>query len=130
MISEAKVVIIGTVGVGKSSLTIRFVYDQFNENIDSTLGAVYFEKLHNYNESKNIKFQLWDTAGQEKYKSIARIYYKDSKVAVVVYDVTRMESFEALKVWIEELKVNAPKDMSTIQIIIVIAIVGNKIDLD
>ena len=96
MMTEAKVVIIGTVGVGKSSLTIRFVYDQFSEHMDSTLGAVYFEKVHNY-DNKSIKFQFWDTAGQEKYKSIARIYYKDSKVAIVVYDITRMETFQALK---------------------------------
>ena len=68
--------------------------------MDSTLGAVYFEKVHNY-DGESIKFQFWDTAGQEKYKSIARIYYKDSKVAIVVYDISRMETFQALKTWIE-----------------------------
>ena len=79
--------------------------------MDSTLGAVYFEKVHGYN-TKTIKYQIWDTAGQEKYKSIARIYYKDSKVAIVVYDITRMESFEAMKVWVEELRTNCPKSLS------------------
>jgi small GTP-binding protein len=93
------VVIIGTIGVGKSSITIRFVNNQFNDFLDSTLGAVFFEKVHNYN-GKSIKFQFWDTAGQEKYKAIARIYYKDSKVAVVVYDVNSRESFNAMKTWI------------------------------
>ena len=56
-------VVIGSIGVGKSSITIRFVNNQFNDFLDSTLGAVFFEKIHHYN-SKSIKFQFWDTAGQ------------------------------------------------------------------
>jgi small GTP-binding protein len=100
MIKEAKVVVIGSIGVGKSSITIRFVNNQFNDFLDSTLGAVFFEKVHNYGSGKSIKYQFWDTAGQEKYKAIARIYYKDSKVAVVVYDVNSRDSFNAMKAWI------------------------------
>lgn len=61
--TEAKVVVIGGIGVGKSSLTIRYVNNQFNEFMESTLGAIYFEKMHSFNK-KNIKFQIWDTAGQ------------------------------------------------------------------
>lgn len=63
-LDEVKVVIIGSVGVGKTSLTIRFIYDQFNETMETTLGASYFEKVHEYHGNKNIKFQFWDTAGQ------------------------------------------------------------------
>jgi Ras-related protein Rab-5C len=79
--------VIGGIGVGKSSITIRYVNNQFNEFLESTLGAVYFEKSHRH-KNRSIKYQIWDTAGQEKYKAIAKIYYKDCKIAVVVYDVT------------------------------------------
>lgn len=91
---------------------MRYVNDTFFDSLDSTLGAVYFEKIHTY-DNKTVKFQFWDTAGQEKYKSIARIYYKDAKVAIIVYDITRKESFDAMKNWIEELRQNGPKDIST-----------------
>lgn len=110
MIKEAKVVVIGSIGVGKSSITIRFVSNQFNDFMDSTLGAVFFEKVHQYG-NKSIKYQFWDTAGQEKYKAIARIYYKDSKVAVVVYDVNSRDSFNAMKSWVAELRDNGPKNL-------------------
>lgn len=89
---EAKVVVIGGIGVGKSSLTIRYVHNQFSDNLDSTLGAVYFEKTQTTPSAK-IRFEFWDTAGQERYKAIARIYYKDSRVALVLYDVTQRSSF-------------------------------------
>jgi len=95
------VVVIGSVGVGKSSLTTRFVFNEFNENIGTTLGAAYFEKVHDYSEGKSMKFQLWDTAGQEKFRAIAKIYYKDARVAIIVYDVSNRDSFEGLKLWME-----------------------------
>lgn len=66
--------------------------------------------------------QIWDTAGQEKYRSIAKIYYQEAKIAILVYDVTSKDSFEQMQVWGEELVDNAPKD-------IVLAVVGNKVDL-
>lgn len=87
----------------------------------TTLGAAYFEKVHDY-DGKSMKFQFWDTAGQQKFRAIAKIYYKDAKVAIVVYDVTSRESFEGLKTWMDELKEKGPQNM-------VIAVVGNKIDL-
>lgn len=71
---------------------------------------------------KQIKFQIWDTAGQEKYHSLAPMYYRGAAAAIVVYDITRMQTFKTLKNWIEELKNQGPKD-------IVIAIAGNKVDL-
>jgi small GTP-binding protein len=100
------------VGVGKSSITIRYVHNEFHESLDSTLGAVYFEKTNSYH-GKKIKYEFWDTAGQEKYKSIARIYYKDCKVALVVYDVTCKTSFEGLKTWVNELRTNGPENVSS-----------------
>ena len=64
MLEDVKVVVIGSVGVGKTSLTVRFIYDQFNENMETTLGASYFEKNHEYDGNRSVKFQFWDTAGQ------------------------------------------------------------------
>jgi Ras-related protein Rab-5C len=121
MLDSVKVVVIGGVSVGKTSLTVRFVYDQFSDSMETTLGASYFEKTHDYRGNKSVKFQFWDTAGQEKYKAIAKIYYKDAKVAIVMYDVSSRQSFDALKVWMAELNANGPEDL-------VLAIVGNKID--
>ena len=107
---------IGPVGVGKSSITIRYVHNEFHESLDSTLGAVYFEKSHSL-RGRKIKFEFWDTAGQEKYKSIARIYYKDCRVALVVYDVTSRQSFEGLKTWVAELRTNGPENISNSRVI-------------
>lgn len=65
--------------------------------------------------------QIWDTAGQEKYRSIAPIYYREAKIALCVYDITSQRSYDVMKKWVEELQANGPKD-------IVLAVVGNKID--
>ena len=88
----------------------------------TTLGAAYFEKTHDCGVGKAIKYQFWDTAGQEKFKAIAKIYYKDARVAIIMYDISSKESFEGLKIWMDELNEKGPKDM-------VVAIVGNKTDL-
>ena len=89
--------------------------------METTLGASYFEKTYDYGVNKSIKFQFWDTAGQEKYQSIAKIYYKDAQVAILIYDVSKRESFDALSLWVKELKNHAPENL-------VLALVGNKID--
>eukprot|EP01017_Pseudomicrothorax_dubius_P024816 TRINITY_DN2637_c0_g2_i1.p1 TRINITY_DN2637_c0_g2~~TRINITY_DN2637_c0_g2_i1.p1 ORF type:complete len:152 (-),score=43.64 TRINITY_DN2637_c0_g2_i1:96-551(-) len=73
-------------------------------------------------ENKLIKYQIWDTAGQEKYHALASLFYKDAKVGIVVYDITSRESFEDLKIWLSELREKGPANM-------ILAIVGNKIDL-
>lgn len=72
---------------------------------------------------KPIKFQIWDTAGQEKYHSLAPMYYRGAAAAIVVYDITRQNTFKTLKNWIEELRSQGPKDIA-------IAIAGNKADLE
>lgn len=66
--------------------------------------------------------QLWDTAGQEKYRSITKIYYQDAKIAILVYDVTNKASFETMQGWVEDIRNTAPKN-------IILAVVGNKIDM-
>jgi len=73
-------------------------------------------------QGKQIKFQIWDTAGQEKYHSLAPMYYRGAAAAIIVYDITRPNTFKTLKNWVEELRNQGPKDIA-------IAIAGNKADL-
>lgn len=118
---EVKVVLLGDSGVGKSSLVLRFVTNNFKPYSESTIGASFMSKMITVN-SKPIKFQIWDTAGQEKYHSLAPMYYRGAAAAIVVYDITRASSFQTLRNWVEELRTKGPKDMA-------IALAGNKADL-
>eukprot|EP00696_Hemimastix_kukwesjijk_P014918 gnl/Hemi2/2997_TR1057_c0_g1_i1.p1 gnl/Hemi2/2997_TR1057_c0_g1~~gnl/Hemi2/2997_TR1057_c0_g1_i1.p1 ORF type:complete len:207 (-),score=49.37 gnl/Hemi2/2997_TR1057_c0_g1_i1:134-754(-) len=118
---EIKVVLLGDAGVGKSSLVLRFVTNHFKQFSESTIGASFMSKTLVVDDTA-IKYQIWDTAGQEKYQSLAPMYYRGAAAAIVVYDITRRESFNTLKKWIKELKSNGPPN-------IVIAVAGNKSDL-
>eukprot|EP01040_Poterioochromonas_malhamensis_P014649 gene14649-16247_t len=119
---EVKVVLLGDTGVGKSSLVLRFVTNNFKPYSESTIGASFMSKLITVN-SKPIKFQIWDTAGQEKYHSLAPMYYRGAAAAILVYDITRMSTFRTLQNWVEELRSKGPKDIA-------LAIAGNKADLE
>ena len=119
---EVKVVLLGDTGVGKSSLVLRFVTNSFKAYSESTIGASFMSKIMAIDGNK-IKFQIWDTAGQEKYHSLAPMYYRGAAVAIVVYDITRKSSFTTLQNWIKELRQLGPED-------IVIVIAANKCDLD
>lgn len=119
---EVKVVLLGDTGVGKSSLVQRFVTNKFSNYSESTIGASFMSKLIMVKD-KPVKFQIWDTAGQEKYHSLAPMYYRGAAAAIVVYDITRKESFKTLQNWIKELKQLGPEN-------IIIAVAGNKCDLE
>jgi len=117
-----KVAILGGSGVGKSSILLRFVNNDFDPNIVSTFGAAFLDKNYDYNGIL-YKFQIWDTAGQEKYAPLAaHLYYRDANIVLLVYDITNEESFKALKDWHKEVLDKGPKD-------ILIGVVGNKSDL-
>lgn len=116
-----KVCILGSSGVGKSSILKRFVSNEFDEAEQSTLGAAFMDKMFTH-KGKVFRFQIWDTAGQEKYAPLAHMYYRDTHVALLVYDITNAESFTALKEWHRELTERGPKNVLTV-------CVGNKIDL-
>ena len=119
-----KIVLLGDSGVGKTSIAQRFANNTFNENNSGTIGASFISKIINIpNSDKSIKFQIWDTAGQEKYRSLASMYYKDSNAAIIVYDITKINSFEGMKFWVNELKNNISDDNYQI------AIAANKSDL-
>lgn len=118
---EVKVVLLGDTGVGKSSLVLRFITNEFKPYYESTIGASFMSKLIMVDGSP-MKFQIWDTAGQEKYHSLAPMYYKGAAAAIVVYDITNESTFKTLQDWVAELKSKGPEN-------IVIAVAGNKSDL-
>ncbi|CAM8938682.1 unnamed protein product [Rhodiola kirilowii] len=108
-------------GTGKTSLVLRFVKGQFYEYQESTIGAAFFTQVISLNEA-TIKFDIWDTAGQERYHSLAPMYYRGAAAAVVVYDLTSMESFVRAKKWVLELQRQGNPKM-------VMFLVANKADL-
>ena len=119
--AEFKFIIIGDSGVGKTCILHRLKYDDFLENHDVTVGVTFMTQMMQIG-STQLKLQLWDTAGQEIFRSITQSYYHDSKCAIIVYDITNPQSFANLAQWIEDVKNHAPSDCT-------IAIVGNKTDL-
>ncbi|XP_032826296.1 ras-related protein Rab-22A [Petromyzon marinus] len=119
---ELKVCLLGDTGVGKSSIVCRFVQDNFDPNINPTIGASFMTKTMPQGNEVH-KYLIWDTAGQERFRSLAPMYYRGSAAAVIVYDITKEESFQMLKSWVRELRQHGPQD-------IIVAIAGNKCDLD
>ena len=116
-----KVILIGDSGVGKTNIMSKFLKNQFLENSKATVGVEFGSKLF-IHENHKIKAQIWDTAGQEKYKAITGAYYKGSKGALVIYDITRKDTFANIEKWVNDLKTTGdPK--------ITIIIIGNKNDL-
>lgn len=96
---KVKVVMVGPSGVGKTSISTRFVNNQFNPNSPTTLGASYLDRELEYSPGKKYKIQIWDTSGQEKYRSIAKIYYREAKMAILVYDINDASTLLNIKSW-------------------------------
>merc|ERR1712063_191869 len=116
-----KYIIIGDTGVGKSCLLLQFTDKRFQPVHDLTIGVEFGARMINI-EGKQIKLQIWDTAGQEKFRSTTRSYYRGAAGALLVYDITRRETFEHLQSWLEDCRRYSNKD-------IVIMLIGNKCDL-
>ena len=117
-----KYIIIGDSAVGKSNLLLQYTYGEFIEEYRSTIGVEFGAKNIDIN-NKSYRIQIWDTAGQECFKSITRAYYKNSVCAIVVYDITCQNSFDNVSTWIEDCKNYSPKN-------VYIVLVGNKSDLE
>jgi len=111
-----KVVLIGESGVGKTSIISRYMTNTFSSVLGSTPGANFTTKtVFLEEENQSIKYEIWDTAGQEKYRSLAKVFYKNASVCILVYEITRKASFEELKkYWIGEVTSNASKNISKI----------------
>ena len=119
-----KLIIIGDASVGKSCLLLRFIDNKFRKNHELTIGVEFGAKIININNDNNIpiKLQIWDTAGQESFKSITRCYYRGSIGALLVFDINNKNTFEKLKFWINEIHLNADSNIT-------ILLIGNKNDL-
>ncbi len=100
---QAKIVFIGDAGVGKSSLVLRFVQNNWTPHLTSTIGAAFTTKTLRYDKDV-VRWELWDTAGQEQYNSLVPMYYRGALGAVLVYDITSNASFGRLQKWVIELR--------------------------
>ena len=118
--NASKIVVLGEARVGKTSLTLRFCKNEFDENQQSTLDASYLEKTIQL-EDCPYKLIIWDTAGQEKYHALNKVYYRGAEGALIVYDITDQDSFAKVGMWVKELK----KYIADTPIVIA----GNKCDL-
>jgi len=121
LVKKISLVVIGDTGVGKSCLLLQFVDRRFSSVHDLTIGVDFGSRIIDINNEK-IKLQIWDTAGQESFRSIARSYYRDAAGCLLVFDVTRKESFNHLEKWLQETRQFANPNIA-------ITIVGNKADL-
>uniref|UniRef100_A0A672SU16 Ras-related protein Rab-6B-like n=1 Tax=Sinocyclocheilus grahami TaxID=75366 RepID=A0A672SU16_SINGR len=117
-----KLVFLGEQSVGKTSLITRFMYDSFDNTYQATIGIDFLSKTM-YLEDRTVRLQLWDTAGQERFRSLIPSYIRDSTVAVVVYDITNVNSFQLTSKWIDDVRTERGSD-------VIIMLVGNKTDLE
>ena len=119
-----KVVLVGDSGVGKTCIIQRYVNNDYNENTESTSTSTYSYKTLDFKEyNKSISLDIWDTAGQELYRALAKNFYLNASIGILVYDIRRKESFESIKdYWYEQVKTSGEENM-------VFGVVGNKCDL-
>ncbi|ERS96427.1 ras-like GTP-binding protein [Sporothrix schenckii 1099-18] len=121
---EAKIVVVGSQGVGKTSLVTRFCKGQFDPSqVTSTVGASFLTKRVVDSDSDTVvRLQIWDTAGQERFRSISRLYYRGANACILCYSITDANSFAEMGIWLTELRRNLPSD-------IVLHVVGTKADI-
>ena len=116
-----KIIIVGDSGVGKTNLLERFVKDKFTGNMVNTVGVDFIGKTVQI-QDKIVKLQFWDTAGQEKYRSISSAYYKSADGVIIVYDTTNRESYQNIDIWLEEIQKYSKEGLIHL-------LIGNKTDL-
>ena len=117
-----KIIVIGDSGVGKSCLTNKATKNIFEESYNATVGFEFFSFNIKMNE-KIIKLQIWDTCGQELYRSLITNFYRNSSLAIMVYAINNKDSFDNIDVWLKELRTHSNPDAK-------VFLIGNKIDLD
>ena len=120
--SNIKIILLGEAGVGKTNLINVAIGQGFNPNINSTLNTTFIEQQLEYN-NKTYAYTIWDTAGQEMYRSLNKIFMKGAKIVIIVYSIETRKSFEELNYWIDNVKETLGDDNY------VMAIVANKADL-
>ena len=117
-----KIIIIGDSGIGKSCVLKRLVENEFKEDHDVTVGVEFGSYLIKV-QDKVLKLQIWDTAGQESFRSITKIFYRGAHAAILGYSITRKDSFENLTEWLKEAKTSCSADVQ-------FYLIGNKSDLE
>lgn len=116
-----KFIIVGDAFVGKSCIASKFQNENFNNNYEVTIGVEFFSKIININ-NKAIKIQIWDTAGQETFRALISSYYRGAAACLLVFDITKKNSFDNLRYWYKNVKDNSNS-------FIIFTLVGNKSDL-
>ena len=121
---SCKVVLVGDVGVGKTCIIERYIHGNYRPEKESTVTPTYsFKKVNFEKYNKSISFDIWDTAGQEQYRALAKNFYLGASICILVYDITRRSTFEGLQnYWYDQLKTYGEENM-------IFAVAGNKSDL-
>jgi Ras-related protein Rab-5C len=122
-ILEAKIVLLGDVSVGKTSIASRYCKNSFNEHHINTIGGAYQQQKVVLNNGAMVKLHIWDTSGQERFRAMTNLYYRDAQVAILTYDITSESSFASIDFWIEELKFKVENEN------MILCLVGNKSDV-
>jgi len=130
---SVKLVLLGDSGVGKTSIALRFVHNSYHPFVEATIGATYLSRnvaLPETDERRSpasprraVELKIWDTAGQERYQSLTPLYFRGAGAALLVYDITKLHSYQTLQRWVRELKHTGPEN-------VLLTIVGNKADLN
>jgi len=118
-----KIVLLGDAGVGKSSICQRYINNTISDNYEVTIGGAYLQKEVTLDSGSKIKLHIWDTGGEERYRAMAPLYYRDAQAALLVYDVTDTRTFQSLDYWVRELDEKVRDEN------MVLIIAGNKSDL-
>lgn len=118
-----KIVLLGDAGVGKSSICQRYINNTISDNYEVTIGGAYLQKEVALDSGQKIKLHIWDTGGEERYRAMAPLYYRDAQAALLVYDVTDARTFQSLDYWVRELDEKVRDEN------MVLIIAGNKGDL-
>ncbi|WVZ55567.1 hypothetical protein U9M48_006208, partial [Paspalum notatum var. saurae] len=116
-----KCIVIGDAGVGKSCLMLQFTDQRFRSELDPTISCEFGSRIVDI-DGKPTKLQIWDTSGQELHRSISRVFYRGAAVAILVYDITRRDTFDDAALWLKDAMESAPPNLTTV-------LVGNKCDL-
>ena len=120
---EAKIVLLGDVSVGKTSIASRYCKNSFNEHHINTIGGAYQQQKVVLDNGAMIKLHIWDTSGQERFRAMTNLYYRDAQVAILTYDITNESSFTSIDFWIKELKYKVENEN------MILCLVGNKCDV-
>lgn len=120
---EVKVVLLGDQSVGKSSISQRYVRNIFTGQHVATVGGAYLQQKVVLNNGVSIKLHLWDTGGQERFRAMTNLYYRDANAAILTYDITNEQSFTSLDFWLKELKYKIDNEG------MIICLAGNKCDV-